>query len=347
MSEKLLTRDEFREAVFARDGGKCVVCGEKAQDAHHIMERRLFDNGGYFLSNGASLCGACHLQAEMTLLDTDTIRKTAGISKRILPEHLYEDYEYDKWGNIQNSNGARVKGELFYDASVQKILEAGGVLTRFSPYVKYARTYHLPFSLGRTDDDKTLKDCSIFENKEVVITAKMDGENTTGYWDGYTHARSLDSRNHESRNWVKAFLAQRLHDLPENWRICGENLYAKHSIAYDNLKSYFYLFSIWNENNNCLSWEETETWANLLDIPTVDVIYSGVWNEKVAREIWQEKYKGCEMEGFVVRLASEFPYANFRKSVAKFVRANHVTSSNHWIKTAIRPNLLKEREPAI
>lgn len=203
---------------------------------------------------------------------------------------------------------------------------------------KYCRTFHLPFSLGQTQDDKTLKDCSIFENEEVVITVKMDGENCTGYSDGYIHARSLDSQNHESRNWAKKYLTERLYELPDNWRICGENLYAKHSIEYDNLKSYFYLFSIWDDKNVCLSWEETETWANLLDIPMVDVLYSGIWDEKIAREIWQEKYNGCEMEGFVVRLANEFSYANFRKSVAKFVRANHVQSNQHWMKQRVTPN---------
>ena len=65
---------------------------------------------------------------------------------------------------------------------------------------KYGRTFHLPFSLGQTDDDKTLKDCSMFEGKNVVATVKVDGENSTYYSDGYFHARSLDSKSHESRN---------------------------------------------------------------------------------------------------------------------------------------------------
>ena len=43
----LLTRDEFREGVFARDHNNCVICGEPAADAHHIVERRLFSDGGY------------------------------------------------------------------------------------------------------------------------------------------------------------------------------------------------------------------------------------------------------------------------------------------------------------
>jgi len=46
---ELLTRDQFREAVFARDKGRCVICGAEGKDAHHIMERSLFDDGGYYL----------------------------------------------------------------------------------------------------------------------------------------------------------------------------------------------------------------------------------------------------------------------------------------------------------
>jgi hypothetical protein len=41
--ERLLTRDEFREGVFERDNHKCVICGATAQDAHHILERRIID----------------------------------------------------------------------------------------------------------------------------------------------------------------------------------------------------------------------------------------------------------------------------------------------------------------
>ena len=70
----LLSRDEFRQQVFARDGGRCVICSAPGQDAHHILERRLFDDGGYYLDNGATLCAACHVKAEMTVLSCDAIR---------------------------------------------------------------------------------------------------------------------------------------------------------------------------------------------------------------------------------------------------------------------------------
>ena len=87
----LLTRDQFREGVFERDGHKCVVCGNPAQDAHHIIERRLFSDGGYYLDNGASVCGDCHIKAEQTVISPQELRDAAGIRKIVLPEHLYHD----------------------------------------------------------------------------------------------------------------------------------------------------------------------------------------------------------------------------------------------------------------
>jgi hypothetical protein len=185
----LLTRAEFRQQVFARDGGRCVICGAPGQDAHHIIERRLFDDGGYYLNNGATLCAGCHVKAEMTVLTCEEIRTAAGITQVVLPPHLYPDQAYDKWGNPLLPNGQRLRGELFDDGSVQKILAAGGVLSQFTTRVRYPRTYHLPWSPGATDDDRMLPDVRAFEGQEVVVTAKMDGEQTTMYTD-YLHARA-------------------------------------------------------------------------------------------------------------------------------------------------------------
>jgi hypothetical protein len=44
-------------------------------------------------------------------------------------------------------------------------------------YYKYPRTYHLPWSLGCTNDDKIIKDLSPFKDMYGVVTEKMDGEN--------------------------------------------------------------------------------------------------------------------------------------------------------------------------
>ena len=75
-----------------------------------------------------------------------------------------------------------------------------------------------------------------FVGQEVVVTEKLDGENTTLYRRGL-HARSLDPRPHPSRDWVKRLQGQIGHLIPEGWRVCGENLYARHSLGYDDLES--------------------------------------------------------------------------------------------------------------
>jgi hypothetical protein len=329
---KLLTRDAFREGVFARDKGLCVVCKSvgvetPAVDAHHILERRLWSDGGYYLDNGASLCAPHHMQAEETDISVEDIRAMCGILKPILPEHLYDDYVYDKWGNIVQPNGTRLKGELFYDESVQKVIEHH--LRDFVSYVKYPRTYHVSWSPGMHDDDRIHKDMKTFEGEEVVVTEKMDGENTSMYSD-YIHARSLDSRHHASRDWIKQFHSTIAHDIPERWRVCVENMYAKHSIAYKQLPSYCLGFSVWNESNECLAWDDTLEWFGLLGITPVPVLYRGIYDEKIIRGLWTDKDWETR-EGYVIRYAGSFSYQAFRKSVAKFVRPKHVQTVKHWM----------------
>ena len=66
MDDCLLTREEFKKQVFKQTCGKCCVpgCNDDAIDAHHIIDRKLWNDGGYYLSNGASLCSKHHLEAE-------------------------------------------------------------------------------------------------------------------------------------------------------------------------------------------------------------------------------------------------------------------------------------------
>lgn len=340
MKTNLLTRDNFREGTFARDNNKCVICGSPAKDAHHIIERRLFTDGGYYLDNGASLCETHHIAAETTVLSCEEIRLKAGIKNIVLPEHFYGDYTYDKWGNIVLPSGERIKGELFYDESVQKILAQGKVLDLFQKYQKYPRTYHLPWS-NLLKDDRMLKDDSHFHGKRVIVTLKMDGENTTMYND-YMHARSLDSSSHETRNWVKGLWSQIGYMLDDNMRICGENLYAVHSIKYEELNSYFNMFGMWVDNK-CLSWDETVDYSKVLGLEMVPVIYDGIYDKNAIIAAFSKYEK--QHEGFVVRIAEEFNYIDFRRSVAKFVRPEFRQAVNnshgHWISKKVETNTVK------
>ncbi|MCT1400601.1 RNA ligase family protein [Paenibacillus sp. p3-SID867] len=210
--------------------------------------------------------------------------------------------------------------------------------------IKYPKTMHLPWSRGYTDDDKILRNTDHFTGQEVVITEKMDGENTTMY-PGFIHARSLDSKDHPSRHYVKTLHGGIKYLIPEGYRLCGENVYAKHSLLYSALPSYFMLFSVWNELNVCLSWDETEEWAQHLGLVTVPVLYRGIWDEDVAKACYTKQSDcGGEQEGYVVRLASVFAYDDFKGSVAKFVRKNHVQTDEHWLSKPIEPNRLAAAE---
>jgi hypothetical protein len=206
---------------------------------------------------------------------------------------------------------------------------------------KYPRTAHLPWSMGFSEDDIISSDLSLFEN-EIVITEKLDGENSNLY-NNYFHARSITTPHHESQDWLKTLHASIKNDIPPLWRISGENLFAKHSIGYENLESYFYAFSMWDDKNFCLSWDETEEWAALLGLETVPVLYRGKWNdapEKIHDLIWNKKVDEESHEGYVVRNAGKFHYSKFRENVLKYVRKNHVRTSTHWKFERIEQNKL-------
>ncbi len=327
----LLTRDAFREAVFARDGYACVFCKQPAIDAHHIMERRLFADGGYYIENGISVCTPCHLKCEMTLISVEEARAAAGITKIVVPSQFYENEPIDKWGNYVLPNGQRLRGELFFDESVQKILKQGGVLDQFTNRVKQPRTYHLPWSQGIHDDDRVMSNIDRFIGQEVVVHEKLDGENSSCYND-FIHARSIDGRHHPSRDWLKNHWAKFRHDIPQDWRVMIENLYAMHSVRYTDLKSYAYGFAIWNERNECMSWQESKEWLELLEIEPCPVLYEGIFDEKLIRGLYVEERDWATREGYVIRIAGKFSYADYRHCVAKYVRKDHIQTAPHnWL----------------
>jgi hypothetical protein len=110
----LLSREDFKQLGFLRTNGKCCVpgCEKDAVDAHHIMDRKLWGDGGYYLSNCAPLCAKHHLDAEKGVIKPCELIKHLSIR----PDHLKrpdkidwltdEEYrevfvsgEIDKWGN--------------------------------------------------------------------------------------------------------------------------------------------------------------------------------------------------------------------------------------------------------
>lgn len=195
---------------------------------------------------------------------------------------------------------------------------------------KFPRTTHFPYSPNRSQDDLVAD--PVFDG-DVVATVKMDGECTTIYSDGYCHARSIDSGYHDSRSLVKRMAVEIGSALPSGWRICGENLYAKHSIHYTDLSSFFYAFAIFDDSPNggtCLPWDDFYSFVHdnlnpdFLPTPIFRGPYSAAYIRSLA-EIQDGE------EGLVVRPTKAFAYSDYSSIVRKYVRGNHVVSSDHWM----------------
>lgn len=195
----------------------------------------------------------------------------------------------------------------------------------------YPRTPHLDFSPGATSDDKyaspeTLNFLS--SGIEITVTEKMDGGNLSLYRD-YFHGRSLDSGTHSWDTFAKQIWSQVRFDIPAGWRVSCESMYARRSVAYENLLSPLYIIGIWNADNVLLSWDDTVVWAELIGLPTVPLLYRGT-DFKVASKVWFEKHDSETSEGFVIRNAGEIPYEKFAENFSKFVRADHVRTNASW-----------------
>lgn len=202
---------------------------------------------------------------------------------------------------------------------------------------KYPRTLHLPWSPGVSNDDKVLRDVALLRAcDEVVMTLKYDGENTTIYPDGYSHARSLTASRHPSRDYVRALAAEVSWLMPVGRRIVGENLWAVHSIAYDDLPAWFVVHSMWDEDR-CMSWDETAIEAHRLALVTATVVYRGPWPGQRGLDSAFAPY-AAQHEGYVVRPAGEFHASSFPRLVAKWVREGHVQTDEHWLNAAPRRN---------
>ncbi|WP_328765126.1 MULTISPECIES: RNA ligase family protein [unclassified Streptomyces] len=204
----------------------------------------------------------------------------------------------------------------------------------------YPRTPHLPWSPGAAADDVRAVGLPGLAGREVVVTEKLDGENTTLYADGL-HARSLDSGHHPSRAWVKGLQSRIGAGIPAGWRVCGENLYARHSLPYEDLDSWFYGFSVW-DGEHCLDWDRTVGFLRGLGVPTPRVLWRGVFDERALRKL---RLDTARQEGYVVRTVAGFARADFGRSVAKWVRGGHVQTDAHWMYAQVVPNGLGPRAP--
>jgi hypothetical protein len=98
--------------------------------------------------------------------------------------------------------------------------------------------------------------------------------------------------------------------------------------------------SVWDDKNVCLSWDETVEYFAMLGIIPVPVLFDGEFNQVHLRKMAQSLDQKTT-EGYVVRSAHAFSYSIFSSRVAKYVRAGHVQTTQHWMHSALEPNELR------
>ena len=216
---------------------------------------------------------------------------------------------------------------------------------------KYNRTYHVPWSPGTTNDDRINHNWEIILDKPIIITEKLDGENTCLKTSGvYGRSHGATDQNAWAKNmwpiWER--IKTDLTDL--DYHIFGENLYGIHSIEYDNLDDHFYVFAV-RHNDIWLSWDQIEEVCFFLNLKTVPVLakfQSNRLNEKMLRSFIlnhqeQGSILGGISEGIVMRNQQSFHDSTFKDNVLKWVRKNHVQTDEHWTRNWKRAPLKWEK----
>lgn len=203
--------------------------------------------------------------------------------------------------------------------------------------MKYPRTKHLPWSPGGTSDDKRLASVASLLNRPLVLTEKMDGSNVCLTAENVFARSHAGAPKHPSFDALKAGHAAIRGKIPSYMQVFGEWLFARHSIAYTALKSYFQVFAVRDLRTlRWASWDEVGLWAEELGTVTVPVVSpSKTLGTEAGLEAWTTSEATWALgkdprEGVVVRWADSFMDAEFEQAVAKWVRADHVQTDEHW-----------------
>lgn len=353
-------REDFRKKVFDRDNNTCKIpwCDKKADDAHHIVERDIWENGGYIPNNGVSVCNEHHQDAEDDYIPPQAFWMWLSIDNPELPESV-ESINIDKWGNnLETPPWEDLRDRIKYQ-STRHIL----------PLYWYEKNSTVEERME--NDDTGLDSIEQFLDIPLVITHKMDGSNTMLVSDKDNPVRARNGSRpgkymdvlHGKQGEGGIYWEQKVHQkLPDRLQVFGEFMYPKHSIHYgcdcetecndigpnlsdltgiSDKRSYFQIFGVYDKKYNIwLSWPETEKVADELGLPTTPVIYCENDNDnatftnkneainKLLEYAHQVTRNGGE--GIVVRSKYPFHYSQFNIRLGKYVRPNHVNTDEHW-----------------
>ena len=86
------------------------------------------------------------------------------------------------------------------------------------------------------------------------------------------YARTMSSEaTHASFGPIKQLAAEISYSVPKDIQLFGENMFGIHSIEYDGLNSFFYLFAALENGSVWLAWDWVTELADEIGVPTVPV----------------------------------------------------------------------------
>ena len=87
------------------------------------------------------------------------------------------------------------------------------------------------------------------------------------------YARTVNTEaTHPSFGPIKQLAAEVSYLLPHNLQLLGENMFGVHSIEYDGLEAFFYVFGALRDGSEWLSWDHVTELTNEIGVPTVPVV---------------------------------------------------------------------------
>lgn len=199
--------------------------------------------------------------------------------------------------------------------------------------VHYPRTPHLPWSPGAASDDARAGSTGGLDGREVVVTEKLDGENTTLYPGRAARPVPGLSAPPFPRAGQGTARPDRAAD-PRRVEGLRRELFARRSLAYAGLDSWFYGFSV-RDGGRCLDWDTTVRLLRGLGIPAPPVLRRGTFSERTLRPL---RLDPGAQERCAVRAAAGFSRGEVPARVAKWVRPHHVQTDAHWMTRDVVPN---------
>lgn len=251
--------------------------------------------------------------------------------------------------------------------------------------IKYPRTIHIAGS-RKSGDDFELTDAPFdltLKGKFVVYEYKIDGSNCGISFED--DRMILQSRGHELRGgprekefvqlrmWANRFKHDLFDVLGNRYIMYAENVYAKHTVFYDNLPHFILEFDVYDKEKNIfLSTKARTKLLEGLDYKPVPVAYSGeattldhlksfIGNSLYKTNNWKENLRKQALntsqdvslvesqtdpssldEGIYIKVETEDETIGRYKFVRDTFTNSILNQGSHWHDRPVLPNMLAE-----